>query len=564
MNKRLPKLHGIRATVSTQDDIPPQKFTQFPMEILSCIFILYREPFLIPANSDYINSDSRRSHPAIPWLAPAHVCTKWRQIALGCPTLWNTIHLYSLEAVDFLLQWSQPAALHVVMPAPRAVNGISLPRMAERLEYVMSHNSGRIESLDFTYLYFLHLPAGFLRALHLQALTSLSQLHVGSNILTELLSEETESPASISIPLVTTLIVNAQDIPTWFTFPSLRRLVILKFYPWCIPDVEVFLRNNAQIEEIELGSASMYQCDPPQCHSPILSLHDFGPIICPNLEEVQLRGNVSRVAQFFQLLWPQKISRLTIPVVPDHSAMGVLADLLTTVWIWVGKLPIIQSLAVNLMLGDPSIRFSSWNDVRLLNDPRCSIFSFTFLDRQISSLTESLRELSSSSLAPLLQNVQSARLSMGFNSMLRESEEASSSWLTITSLLPKLTTLDISLACRSQQTLFVALTQRSLSEEFPFPSLRRLILSNATSCTESRDFGRTPPTSLNKSKAHCLKFLIGVLDQRAGTGKAIYELKLRHCAGVSEAYVETLLPFVGEVRVEDGQETKIFVGKLSY
>ncbi|KAI0309480.1 hypothetical protein OF83DRAFT_1158460, partial [Amylostereum chailletii] len=87
-----------------------------PIEVLCQIFALV-------AATDPVVTDNRyRGYPILTrqtrgWIRVSHVCRSWREAALGCPTLWTNVPLYSGDFWrDTFLARSRAAAIDVTAP----------------------------------------------------------------------------------------------------------------------------------------------------------------------------------------------------------------------------------------------------------------------------------------------------------------------------------------------------------------------------------------------------------------------------------------------------------------
>ncbi|KAH8817770.1 hypothetical protein DL96DRAFT_1820518 [Flagelloscypha sp. PMI_526] len=76
-----------------------------PAEVICSILLFHRDLCLV-------NPDTTGPN-AVPWLSPSQACSFWRASALECPTLWDTLLLFNLEATRALLLRSKDASLHV-------------------------------------------------------------------------------------------------------------------------------------------------------------------------------------------------------------------------------------------------------------------------------------------------------------------------------------------------------------------------------------------------------------------------------------------------------------------
>lgn len=121
--------HAIQSLKTKRNELSPTSV--LPPEILSRIFVLARDW------SVRVEFNNRAS-----WICVGHVCRHWREVALGCPSLWSVPVFNRPNLAQEMLQRSKMAALTI-----RSTASHWTPRMFEQLEAAMGQTH-RIQSIE--------------------------------------------------------------------------------------------------------------------------------------------------------------------------------------------------------------------------------------------------------------------------------------------------------------------------------------------------------------------------------------------------------------------------------
>lgn len=133
---------------------------RLPPDILSTIFLINKEMSLAAHFEVHLSFPPRsraRGPPYgfVPWIAASHVCSLFRQVALDCALLWNTLFLNSIPWTQELIRRSNQAPLHIYHSVPMyAIAGASLGMevVLVCLRLALSEHI-RIETLDLSELH---------------------------------------------------------------------------------------------------------------------------------------------------------------------------------------------------------------------------------------------------------------------------------------------------------------------------------------------------------------------------------------------------------------------------
>ena len=114
-----------------------------PSEILSNIFLCL---LLEGRDRDNLGGFRANDTGGLEWIRVTHVCRHWREVALGCQTLWAHLSFASPEFTETMLARAKNAPLHV-----ESLNDWGQPRMPEVLGRVLSQTERlRVVRLEFS------------------------------------------------------------------------------------------------------------------------------------------------------------------------------------------------------------------------------------------------------------------------------------------------------------------------------------------------------------------------------------------------------------------------------
>ncbi|KAH8806637.1 hypothetical protein DL96DRAFT_1822532 [Flagelloscypha sp. PMI_526] len=542
-----------------------QKYCQFPNELLSHIFLVYRDLSLegkpVPTR--------RRRVPAIAWLTLAHVCGHWRMVALGCPELWDIIYLNSIEGTKFLLLHSKGAPLHVRYDPTRYTPS---ERCLWRCIRLVFQCDDRIASLDFLALRFNYWPSQLTGLNSPYALNLLSKLSVSSQDLRDLVLQANQTRSMLP-SRVTDLLLHSQHAAVWSEteFTSLRRLIVPECSESMVPLVKNILRRHCNIETLVLQTTDWISSQPTgsTLHPPAEK-----PIILPNLNCLQIDSCRSGM---YHILHPIVASPARFDVTfrgeqEDRCPWTVLLPFLVE---RAGKLAPIRSFSVPRITPDTTVYFSSSDDHTRNDDSQLCVLSLTFRAYAFRFASEGFWKTCLSFFKPLLTNVKSVRLNLGSyvelpptSSIPLDRSVGIFPWLTIASTLPKLTSFQVSLSRGSQKVLFLALLPRAAKDKVPFPALRHLTLSGAQFGPQFNGDIHQPcsrvsyASAIGRNKVMPCSVLTMLLAQRAKLGKPIAELVLEECQGITPKFLLTLTPFVEQILYNKGTEKRRLPGQV--
>ncbi|TCD60496.1 hypothetical protein EIP91_009959 [Steccherinum ochraceum] len=88
---------------------------RLPPEVLGRIFVVYSQREMASVQTYRVNPFETRSTFPYKWIVVTHICSHWREIALGTPELWTTIRLGLVrpEVIEVFLSRSKHALLRV-------------------------------------------------------------------------------------------------------------------------------------------------------------------------------------------------------------------------------------------------------------------------------------------------------------------------------------------------------------------------------------------------------------------------------------------------------------------
>ncbi|KAH8827529.1 hypothetical protein DL96DRAFT_1100006 [Flagelloscypha sp. PMI_526] len=122
---------------------------QLPAEILAYIFLFYKHSTI----EDEVDktrwlTQFNFNHDAVPYIAPSHVCSYWRRVALNTPSFWSTLLLNHIGWGEELIRRSGRAPLDVYRNT-RVEKGHSRTIFLRCLSQALQE-SHRIRSVDLT------------------------------------------------------------------------------------------------------------------------------------------------------------------------------------------------------------------------------------------------------------------------------------------------------------------------------------------------------------------------------------------------------------------------------
>lgn len=100
--------------------------TRLPCEILAHIFT-----YIVSKEDSFMGISNPCGAPAC--LAVTHVCKYWRQVALGCPTLWSFIDGTSAQWLAIMLERSKKVALVVIYNDPKPLRQCDFEQILSQL-----------------------------------------------------------------------------------------------------------------------------------------------------------------------------------------------------------------------------------------------------------------------------------------------------------------------------------------------------------------------------------------------------------------------------------------------
>ncbi|KAH8818602.1 hypothetical protein DL96DRAFT_1820041 [Flagelloscypha sp. PMI_526] len=560
-NKGLPRRSNGGLKLAARKHNAMQKYCQFPTELLSQIFISYRD---IQLKEDVSTVNYRRPpRRAISWFAPAHVCGLWREVALGCRELWNTIYLNSVKATNFLIRQSRTAPLHVRFDPSRWTPS---PGCITQCLWLVFEQRFRIVSLEFTRLNSMYWINQLGSSDFLTTFSLLRHLQVTSGDLAPLIL-----PNPLIFSRVTDLTLYPKDASRWnrTEFQSLRRLVMPSCSARLVPHIEAILRRHPQLEVLDLGSTEWYPGhNPPDFRPPTIQ-----PVILSSLSELRL--NACKMG-LYRLLNPivSNPSRMSLKISADQSDQCLLTELLPLITQQMEKQPGIRSFSLRRIGRDNLLNFSSAAEHSPAYDSEHCILSLWFVTNKYSAFRDDIGKSFDSLFRPLLANVRTIHLDLDsyehkeIGLYYPSPNRFLGIWLSISSSLTNLNTLQISLSPESQRNLFVTFFSRASKGKMAFPALRHLTLSKARFNPQFNVDGQThsyiPYAQAISGKDGVMpcSALAMFLAQRARRGRPIIKLVLDECQGLSGKFLATLQPFVGEITYQKGKARRRIAGRI--
>lgn len=100
--------------------------SRLPCEILAHIFM-----YIVSKEDSFMGISNPCGAPAC--LAVTHVCKYWRQVALGCPTLWSFIDGISAQWLAIMLERSKKVALVVIYNDPKPLRQCGFEQILSQL-----------------------------------------------------------------------------------------------------------------------------------------------------------------------------------------------------------------------------------------------------------------------------------------------------------------------------------------------------------------------------------------------------------------------------------------------
>ena len=120
-------IQSIRCLHTERNTLSP--ISRLPNETLASIFIHCARDY-------FDNHDGRPISTAPTWVHVSYVCRHWRNVALGCPTLWTYLFIASPRWTDELLARSKQAPLKVHMKPYRRDNLAFVAQLKNHVERV--------------------------------------------------------------------------------------------------------------------------------------------------------------------------------------------------------------------------------------------------------------------------------------------------------------------------------------------------------------------------------------------------------------------------------------------